>query len=470
MSFDNEASYLIDSIYIENLWGKYNISTKLDKDVNIFIGINGSYKTTLIKLIYNLLTLDFAKLIDIDFDSIKLKLRNGRSTKTILFSKILTESGYKKYVFEIKGIKKISLSERDIRISGRFIYDNYEEDFDAGFRINNSQSSTLKSKYIPIKAELSKLINIDYLNINRYSINKSRAYFDDSEKYSIEYEIKKLVNNFIRYQSEVKTAINNCSNNFLKKAFIVLLKEDVSKIFNGKLTISSKDLEDYKKLLTKMSKDEAYVAMETITLKNRLDEIYVIIDKVMKNLLPIQAQKRVKKSISIEDIMRSLEQDEFLTLINNFPFLAKIQALLELYKVTEKEKQEYERPTKLFIEISNAFLKSTLFPQKKLIITEDGSLMLQIDESHIVDLRSLSSGEKQLLILLLRTLLQKNKKGVYITDEPELSLHINWQEKLIDALKKINSNIQLILATHSPDIVSKFNNNIIQMEDILSNG
>ena len=68
MSFDNEASYLIDSIYIENLWGKYNISTKLDKDVNIFIGINGSYKTTLIKLIYNLLTLDFAKLIDIDFD------------------------------------------------------------------------------------------------------------------------------------------------------------------------------------------------------------------------------------------------------------------------------------------------------------------------------------------------------------------------------------------------------------------
>ena len=96
--------------------------------------------------------------------------------------------------------------------------------------------------------------------------------------------------------------------------------------------------------------------------------------------------------------------------------------------------------------------------------------MLQIDESHIVDLRSLSSGEKQLLILLLRTLLQKNKKGVYITDEPELSLHINWQEKLIDALKKINSNIQLILATHSPDIVSKFNNNIIQMEDILSNG
>ena len=168
--------------------------------------------------------------------------------------------------------------------------------------------------------------------------------------------------------------------------------------------------------------------------------------------------------------MKSLEQEEFLTLINNFPFLAKIQALLELYKETEKEKQEYERPTKLFIEISNAFLKSTLFPQKKLIITEDGSLMLQIDEFHIVDLRSLSSGEKQLLILLLRTLLQKNKKGVYITDEPELSLHINWQEKLIDALKKINSNIQLILATHSPDIVSKFNNNIIQMEDILSNG
>ena len=219
-----------------------------------------------------------------------------------------------------------------------------------------------------------------------------------------------------------------------------------------------------------MSKDEDYITTETNFLKDKLDEVYVITDKVMKNFLSKKANKKIKKSISIEDIMKSLEQEEFLTLINNFPFLAKIQALLELYKETEKEKQEYERPTKLFIEISNAFLKSTLFPQKKLIITEDGSLMLQIDEFHIVDLRSLSSGEKQLLILLLRTLLQKNKKGVYKTDEPELSLHINWQEKLTDALKKINSNIQLILATHSPDIVSKFNNNIIQMEDILSNG
>ena len=104
---------------------------------------------------------------------------------------------------------------------------------------------------------------------------------------------------------------------------------------------------------------------------------------------------------------------------------------------------------------------------KKLVIADDGSLMLQIDEGKRVHLNKLSSGEKQLIILLLSALLQKGKRGIYITDEPELSLHISWQEKLINALHKINPNIQLIIATHSPDIVAKYENKIKRMEGIL---
>jgi len=67
----------------------------------------------------------------------------------------------------------------------------------------------------------------------------------------------------------------------------------------------------------------------------------------------------------------------------------------------------------------------------------------------------LSSGEKQMLIILLTALVQDNQPAVMIMDEPELSLHTDWQEKLIDHIRSLNENAQIIIATHSPFMVSK---------------
>ncbi|TAH17608.1 MAG: ATP-binding cassette domain-containing protein [Cytophagales bacterium] len=64
----------------------------------------------------------------------------------------------------------------------------------------------------------------------------------------------------------------------------------------------------------------------------------------------------------------------------------------------------------------------------------------------------LSSGEKQLLLLLLVVFLQRKQDSVLLLDEPEISLHLSWQRKLIDTLRKINPNCQLIIVTHSPSI------------------
>jgi len=79
----------------------------------------------------------------------------------------------------------------------------------------------------------------------------------------------------------------------------------------------------------------------------------------------------------------------------------------------------------------------------------------------------LSSGEKQLLILLIETLLQRQRPYVFITDEPEISLHVLWQERLISSLRALNGSAQIISATHSPDIVGKLANRAINMEDVL---
>jgi predicted ATP-dependent endonuclease of OLD family len=65
----------------------------------------------------------------------------------------------------------------------------------------------------------------------------------------------------------------------------------------------------------------------------------------------------------------------------------------------------------------------------------------------------LSSGEKQLLIILLTVLVQDNRPTILFMDEPEISLHIDWQRKLIKYIRELNPNVQIILATHSPDII-----------------
>lgn len=65
----------------------------------------------------------------------------------------------------------------------------------------------------------------------------------------------------------------------------------------------------------------------------------------------------------------------------------------------------------------------------------------------------LSSGEKQILVILLTALVQENRPGVMLMDEPEISLHIEWQQRLITLIRTLNPNTQIILCTHSPAII-----------------
>ncbi|TCN55926.1 putative ATP-binding protein involved in virulence [Rhodococcus sp. SMB37] len=72
-------------------------------------------------------------------------------------------------------------------------------------------------------------------------------------------------------------------------------------------------------------------------------------------------------------------------------------------------------------------------------------------EGGMIPLRSLSSGEKQLLTLLIEVLAVG--ESTVMIDEPELSLHVDWQQQLIPSMRRINPNAQLLLATHSPEIM-----------------
>ncbi len=81
--------------------------------------------------------------------------------------------------------------------------------------------------------------------------------------------------------------------------------------------------------------------------------------------------------------------------------------------------------------------------------------------------KNLSSGEKQILIILLNALLQDKKKFILFMDEPEISLHVDWQRKLINYIRLINPNVQIILATHSPTVYYQgWTEKAVRIEDI----
>ena len=70
------------------------------------------------------------------------------------------------------------------------------------------------------------------------------------------------------------------------------------------------------------------------------------------------------------------------------------------------------------------------------------------------------------MILLTETLLQQKQPFVFIADEPELSLHIEWQRNLISSIRKLNPNAQIIFATHAPEIAGNYSTRLINMENV----
>lgn len=88
---------------------------------------------------------------------------------------------------------------------------------------------------------------------------------------------------------------------------------------------------------------------------------------------------------------------------------------------------------------------------KKIIRTENELRFTQIGE--VLLPYQLSSGEKQMLIILLTVLVEDNLPYVLFMDEPEASLHLEWQKRLVDLCVELNPNVQIILTTHSPAIV-----------------
>ena len=110
--------------------------------------------------------------------------------------------------------------------------------------------------------------------------------------------------------------------------------------------------------------------------------------------------------------------------------------------------QQLSLPKQRFQDIVDDLFADT---GKKIVRTENEIRFSQIGETLVP--YQLSSGEKQMLAILLTVLVEDNQHYVLFMDEPEVSLHIEWQKRLIDLCVELNPNVQIILTTHSPAVV-----------------
>jgi predicted ATPase len=115
-----------------------------------------------------------------------------------------------------------------------------------------------------------------------------------------------------------------------------------------------------------------------------------------------------------------------------------------------------------------AAVNDFFFITKKTFEIQGNNVFFKCANDETLSLEHLSAGEKQLLIILTHALIQDREPFILLMDEPDISLDIDWQYKLIRTIREFNSNCQLFIATHSPGIFGDgWNDKLIFMEELL---
>ncbi len=184
-------------------------------------------------------------------------------------------------------------------------------------------------------------------------------------------------------------------------------------------------------------------------------------------MMPIDMVKKMKEENSL------LKSDLDFALLRKVSDYNTFRSLIlnKMQEMMDGDNPNIEKMRKL-TSVLNDFKNVTnqFFNPKKNYVEKEGEIYLTLttDTEKKITFDRLSSGEKQLLILLFSTIVQNNQECITFWDEPEISLHIEWQRKLIRVIRQLNPNMQLIIATHSPSILFEgWEERALNIEDYL---
>lgn len=430
---------IIKSFVAKQVHDFYDFNFNFNEKITFLVGLNGSGKTTAIRLIQAIIFFDFEYISKLTFESAKvIVISNAGNTYDISASK-----SDNKIVFSINGNSEtVIFNERAFQNRNRTLLTSRitEDDLTNYFereRFNLINTNSIFSKFNGIEKPI-------FLGLER-TLGK---YYND---YTSNYRVKKNIS-----KSE-DLALDMCLRLFdshferYKRSKELSNKKMLDIAFDSFLSYNSIDFDSY-------FSSENVSSMFKIL--NRVEELYQIVDKI--DPTGSYKNKLQKLLLALRNDKNAYEQERKLTLDLCFN-LIQTNGLNELLKEFDKNKKIAEaryKPIKDFSDSINSFLNSS---GKYLNIDELGNINVYRGKKEI-KLETLSSGEKQLLMLLSHSNFGVKNGGSFIIDEPELSLHLSWQESLIKNIVKGNDNVQYIFATHSPEIVGDLYDNCIYLK------
>ena len=421
----------IRRIEVEGFWETHSLRLRLDPDVNFFIGPNGTGKTTLINLIAAALTIDLPTLARIPFKKITIILNSTKEEKSpsIVVTKIVANERSNTAI-EWR-IRKTEAGEE-----ARFVMGDPEEVVLRGDRVVRRWTTEAHRRRSPALSKLlSDLVQVQWLSVHRaisdYSERDARAY-----ESMVDRKLETLSNELVRYFATFSKQKDDKVREFQEYIFVSLLQlPSVGQIFDRNEVGRSQEHE--------------------MTMAEIFKELHVQnsgIDKLIKSFFE-RAQAALNKATD-----QGITAEDFALLVS----LRKISEVTERWHKLQEQLKVIFAQRDQFITIVNDLLQ-----RKKVEISDSNELVFISRSGKALTAEMLSSGEKQLLILLSEVLLQRQRPSVYIADEPELSLHVSWQEKLVPSLRALNEHAQIIAATHSPDIVGSLADKTFDMETII---
>jgi len=275
--------------------------------------------------------------------------------------------------------------------------------------------------------------------------DKSREGIADSVK--ITFDNGKFIS-YKKIKGTIKNLVQKSKEDIIIKDYISQLKKNEGRDFS-KIHAIEGAVFSFKNI--KMTKEELHKKLGI--------DVISTFDHELKNYVAIR--KLTEESVTTElDLQIYLLQKQYLDYQINIGKKA-MEALAEKKDNNLHKKINFKKT--LFLDTLDNLFKAT---EKK--VNRDKNELFFIAGKQNISPYLLSSGEKQLIIILLTALIQEEKNYVLFMDEPEISLHTDWQEKLIEIVKKLNENVQIILATHSPSIVlDGWNDKIFEIPEII---
>lgn len=444
-----------------NVHGYLPISVDFFEDITFLTGLNGSGKTSALRLLMALLAPNIAELASIVFSEAEVVVSDNGDN--IFIKATRSPEGIKIQTTAASGLLEVGTSELEM-----FLEMKRREEPRSPIQerwLSSPVYQSIRKMSTPMFLGLDRRffvpgsISEDMDDVRRREYMARRYWPEDSAVRGTTASASLIEVNYlvITRMQEIRASQERLDENLRTQFFAKAFEYKPSNLLGkGPRLPSRAELDRYREQLTEIERAAEGVKIPVPEIQAALANFFERMSQVVDSLessAKISRAKKDPKRPTDKSRSEPFSENDFVEWIVNKPQADKILEHLVLLGDYIENRKSLRNPIDRFLLLVNGFLSQT---KKKVEVAANGQLTVSLEGgSDPRSITALSSGERQLLVMLAHLSLNPSLEGsgVFIVDEPELSLHIDWQEKFVDAIRKANPNVQLILATHSPAII-----------------